>query len=283
MSSVKKEETTKRNYDKEAKLQIEILEQKLREDYLTDFSQSENLATPNFGDVKQIQRRPETETKTCIPSDAKVILENWMYEHRLYCYPTKMEKQVLSYQTGLSVQKISNWFINSRRRILPKVLQKEGKSADNFTISRKKKEPAAETTLVAKYFAAFNDATSLVDYASQEEEKLIDQSSIFYGNDVKYERTFSWPGYGSEQQVVSPFTEPYAENLKLSYQAMAKEIQQDEGEEDNEQQTSKSNSGQAAIEDLQAFTPSSTFVSRGILYDDKTKSKCIYIVINSPS
>lgn len=128
MSFQKKEKNSKRNYDKEAALQIKILEQKSREEYLSLFSQREDSLAPNFDDVAQIKRRSETESKTCIPSNAKAILEKWMYEHRLYCYPTKLEKQALSYDTGLSVQKISNWFINSRRRTLPKVLGTEGKS-----------------------------------------------------------------------------------------------------------------------------------------------------------
>lgn len=283
MSFVKKEKSTNRNYDKEAELQIKILEQKSREDYLVHFSQSENLTTTtNFGNEMQSRRRPETDTKTSIPTNAKVILEKWMYEHRLYCYPTKAEKQALSYETGLSVQKISNWFINSRRRTLPKVLQTEGKSADDFTISRKKKNPDVAATTATNCFAALNDATSLADYANQEEEKVIDQSSIFYGKDFNIEITPS----SVPQEIVRPSIEPCSENLKASYQAMAEKIQQEE--EWEEQQGSISNSSQAVVEAQQASEPqsltsaSSTFLSRGILYDEATKSKCLYIVINSP-
>lgn len=281
MSVVKKEKNYNRNYDKEAKLQIKILEQKSREDYLINFSESEILTTPNFSNEMKFKRRPEADTKTCIPSNAKLILEKWMYEHRLYCYPTKAEKQALSLETGLSLQKISNWFINSRRRILPKVLQTEGKSAHNFTISRKRKNPDDATTLMTNCFTALNDATSLADYAYQEEEKIIDQSSIF---NIDITPSSSCDD-SALQGIVVPYNERYAESLKSSYKAMAKEIQQDEEEQ---QQISESNSNQAAIEAQQALEPqplppSSTFVSRGILYDKATNSKCIYIVINSPS
>lgn len=282
MSFVEKEKSTKRNFDKEAKLQIKILEQKSREDYLTYFSESENSTTSNFGNVLHCKRCSETDTKTCIPSNAKAILEKWMYEHRLYCYPTKEEKGALSLQTGLSLQKISNWFINSRRRILPKLLETEGKSAQNFTISRKNKKLDVATTSMVSCFAAFNDdATSFADYANQEEEKINDQSSIF-----NIDITPSSPSCDSVSHgIVVSHVEPYVESLKSSYAAMAKEIQQ---EEEKQQQRSKSNNSPAAMEAQQALEPqslppSSTFVSRGILYDKATDSKCIYIIINSPS
>lgn len=84
--------------------------------------------------------------KLHMPSRAKRILENWMYDHRFYCYPSKTEKQMLSIETSLTVQKISNWFINSRRRLLPKMLEKEGRDSIDFTITRKKGKTAREST-----------------------------------------------------------------------------------------------------------------------------------------
>ena len=46
------------------------------------------------------------------------ILKDWLVEHIDHPYPTEEEKGILSVQTGLSLNQISNWFINARRRIL---------------------------------------------------------------------------------------------------------------------------------------------------------------------
>lgn len=120
MNVQQKRKYTKRNFDQEADFQIKILEQKAREDFLENFSQFEETA-PRIEEVSSGSQREEVETKVYIPAQAKSLLEKWMYDHRLYCYPTKAEKQALALETGLSIQKISNWFINSRRRMLPKV------------------------------------------------------------------------------------------------------------------------------------------------------------------
>lgn len=73
-----------------------------------------------------------------IPPEAKQILDKWMFNHRFYCYPSKTEKQQLSLATNLSVQRISNWFVNSRRRILPKMIENDGKNVSDFIITRKR-------------------------------------------------------------------------------------------------------------------------------------------------
>lgn len=104
---------TTRNFEQEAKFQIKLLEQKARENFLDNFSQNEDITMKIVPTVKLTQREA-TKTKTYISSASKMILEKWMYEHRLYCYPTKAEKNALAKETGLSLQTISNWFINSR-------------------------------------------------------------------------------------------------------------------------------------------------------------------------
>lgn len=280
MSFVKKGKSSKRNYDKEADLQVKILEQKSREDYLMLLSEDSTF-TPDFGHAGgELQQSYETDTKACIPKNAKEILEKWMYDHRLYCYPSKCEKQALSLATGLSVQKISNWFINSRRRTLPKVLEMEGKSADDFTISRKKKNrvEAAATTTVSNYLSTFNDFSSLADYANQEESKIIDQSNIFYGDD--FNAFDSMPQNGLQELAV-PHIEPYTENLQSSYQAMAEKIQKGEKEEKGHNSNWLN---PAKVKSQQASEPqsSSLHAVRGILYDQATKSKCLFILIDSP-
>lgn len=139
---------TNRNRKRNSTQGIEInqdFHQKQREQFLMDFSQSDEFIDNQPSLTSSFDSYPDeiennTSTKLHMPSKAKQILERWMYEHRFYCYPTKTEKQMLSIKTNLNVQKISNWFINSRRRLLPKMLQKEGQDSVDFTISRKKRK-----------------------------------------------------------------------------------------------------------------------------------------------
>ncbi|KAF2181233.1 homeobox protein, partial [Zopfia rhizophila CBS 207.26] len=50
-----------------------------------------------------------------IPKGAKDILATWFNAHRNFPYPTKDEKIYLCNQTGLSINKVSDWFDNRRR------------------------------------------------------------------------------------------------------------------------------------------------------------------------
>lgn len=49
------------------------------------------------------------------------ILRQWLEANANHPYPTEEEKQTLSTYTGLNMTQINNWFINARRRILPKI------------------------------------------------------------------------------------------------------------------------------------------------------------------
>lgn len=250
MSIPQKRKYNKRNFDQEAEFQIKILEQKAREDFLINFSQFEDTMG-KMVDTTKLQRREDIETKVYIPAKAKSILEKWMYDHRLYCYPTKTEKQELALQTGLSVQKISNWFINSRRRMLPKMLETEGRNPINFTISRKKKKNAVTT--VSNETAVSSITNQLSNYAIDEESKIIDQNSIFFGNEIETDE--QQRNYDKIlQEIIVPYTETDDEDSKQSFQT-ASEYQMD-----------------------QSFNR----VTRGILYDQATQSKCFFIIVNSP-
>lgn len=260
MTSLPKRKYTKRNFDQEAELQIQILEQKAREDFLTTFSQCDESSSKII-DTNKSESSGYIESKVYIPAKAKTILEKWMYEHRLYCYPTKTEKQALALETGLSVQKISNWFINSRRRMLPKMLETEGKDPINFTISRKKKKSAMVASKVGNNDGVRMYATnSLSDYAIQEESKIIDQGSIFFGNDFEADNQQQPSNSAFEaivQDVIVPYVEPEDEESKSSYQTTIDQHHEAEAQ--------------------------LGCVARGILYDQATQSKCFFVVINSPN
>mmetsp|Transcript_1155 Transcript_1155/g.1586 ORF Transcript_1155/g.1586 Transcript_1155/m.1586 type:complete len:283 (+) Transcript_1155:130-978(+) len=58
-----------------------------------------------------------------LPKAATNLLKKWIFDHLFHPYPTEEEKTTLSIQTGLSLNQISNWFINARRRILQPMLE----------------------------------------------------------------------------------------------------------------------------------------------------------------
>ncbi|CAA0821986.1 BEL1-like homeodomain protein 11 [Striga hermonthica] len=52
-----------------------------------------------------------------LPDTSVTILRAWLFEHFLHPYPNDSEKLMLSTQTGLSKNQVSNWFINARVRL----------------------------------------------------------------------------------------------------------------------------------------------------------------------
>lgn len=66
-----------------------------------------------------------------LPDRSVNILRAWMFEHFLNPYPSDADKYLLSRQTGLSKNQVSNWFINARVRLwkpmVEEMYQKEAK------------------------------------------------------------------------------------------------------------------------------------------------------------
>ncbi|KAJ0694593.1 putative transcription factor Homeodomain-TALE-BEL family [Helianthus annuus] len=52
-----------------------------------------------------------------LPERSVNILRSWLFEHFLHPYPSDADKHLLSRQTGLSRNQVSNWFINARVRL----------------------------------------------------------------------------------------------------------------------------------------------------------------------
>lgn len=53
-----------------------------------------------------------------LPKPVTDLLRSWLLDHASHPYPTEDEKRSLCSMTGLTLQQVSNWFINARRRIL---------------------------------------------------------------------------------------------------------------------------------------------------------------------
>jgi len=58
-----------------------------------------------------------------LPKASTNILKKWLYDHLFHPYPTEEEKKMLESRTGMTLNQISNWFINARRRILQPMLE----------------------------------------------------------------------------------------------------------------------------------------------------------------
>ncbi|KAI8378933.1 homeobox KN domain-containing protein, partial [Blakeslea trispora] len=57
-----------------------------------------------------------------LPKTVTAVLKQWLVEHCRNPYPIEAEKTSLKDKTGLTLNQISNWFINARRRLLPQIL-----------------------------------------------------------------------------------------------------------------------------------------------------------------
>ncbi|KAI9248986.1 Homeodomain-like protein [Helicostylum pulchrum] len=63
-----------------------------------------------------------------LPKSVTAILKQWLIDHCRHPYPTEEEKRSLRLKTNLTLNQISNWFINARRRILPLILSSPNNS-----------------------------------------------------------------------------------------------------------------------------------------------------------
>lgn len=69
-----------------------------------------------------------------LPERSVNVLRAWLFEHFLHPYPSEADKHLLSRQTGLSKNQVSNWFINARVRLwkpmVEEMYQQETKEAE---------------------------------------------------------------------------------------------------------------------------------------------------------
>jgi hypothetical protein len=77
----------------------------------------------NVDDFTRSHTEDHKKRRGNLPKTATNLLKKWLMEHLYHPYPTEDEKGILSHQTSLSMNQISNWFINARRRILQPMLE----------------------------------------------------------------------------------------------------------------------------------------------------------------
>ncbi|KAI8379742.1 homeobox KN domain-containing protein [Radiomyces spectabilis] len=74
-----------------------------------------------------------------LPKPVTAILKQWLIDHCDNPYPTEDEKDELKHVTGLTLNQISNWFINARRRILPLIIQQEDNHGPSVALPGKRR------------------------------------------------------------------------------------------------------------------------------------------------
>ncbi|XP_017823841.4 homeobox protein TGIF2LX [Callithrix jacchus] len=117
-------------------------------------AQDTSIMSRNNADIGKPLALPRRRSKPKgnLPAESVKILRDWMYKHRFRAYPSEAEKLMLSEKTNLSFSQVSNWFINARRRILPKMLGWSGK--DSFVNQEMGKEDNDNHLQGTDYFVA---------------------------------------------------------------------------------------------------------------------------------
>eukprot|EP01121_Diplochlamys_sp_Union-15-3_P019665 TRINITY_DN7475_c0_g1_i1.p1 TRINITY_DN7475_c0_g1~~TRINITY_DN7475_c0_g1_i1.p1 ORF type:complete len:197 (+),score=22.07 TRINITY_DN7475_c0_g1_i1:116-706(+) len=99
--------------------------------YDTNIKHSDLTLDKYFSEISYDESSPNIEIPAkkrvakSLPKEATKILLQWLSEHKHDPYPTELEKKELSKKTNLNLSQICNWFINARRRKLPKLLKAE--------------------------------------------------------------------------------------------------------------------------------------------------------------
>ena len=95
---------------------------------VTPFQQFLNIALPEDTLQRVLQEDPEDSSggictnrskQSRFPPESVAILKIWLEKHMKNPYPTSQEKIELAAMAHLSVQQVSNWFVNYRQRQLP--------------------------------------------------------------------------------------------------------------------------------------------------------------------
>ncbi|KAI8342650.1 Homeodomain-like protein [Chlamydoabsidia padenii] len=101
-----------------------------------------------------------------LPKQVTEFLKQWLVLHKQHPYPSEKEKIDLAKQTGLTVNQISNWFINARRRILQPMLESEGLqhhlsfySADSLLLEQQNKRRQLDIYAYQGFADTYSDDT----------------------------------------------------------------------------------------------------------------------------
>ncbi|CAO3609174.1 unnamed protein product [Mucor hiemalis] len=80
------------------------------------------MDSPKKSSKKKSTKDVNKKRRGNLPKSVTAILRQWLVDHSKHPYPTEEEKRLLRIETNLTLNQISNWFINARRRILPLIM-----------------------------------------------------------------------------------------------------------------------------------------------------------------
>ncbi|XP_052202138.1 BEL1-like homeodomain protein 4 [Diospyros lotus] len=127
-----------------------------------------------------------------LPERSVNILRAWLFEHFLHPYPSDADKHLLSRQTGLSKNQVSNWFINARVRLWKPMVEEmyqEDVSAEQHQHQDQEQETQpihhgnpTTTTLQALVPLVANNSVSKIKVGVEQKDPSINRDHHSSGN-----------------------------------------------------------------------------------------------------
>ncbi|KAG0030167.1 hypothetical protein BGZ81_002982 [Podila clonocystis] len=126
----------------------------------------ETEPSSSAGGDAQNNMDPNRKRRGNLPKSVTSVLKNWLVHNAIHPYPTEDEKIKLAEATHLSLNQISNWFINARRRILQPILVEAAAAAvagtdapmENVLIVRKGKGSRMQVEMEASTHSSSSGA-----------------------------------------------------------------------------------------------------------------------------
>ncbi|KAF9932177.1 hypothetical protein BGZ67_004874 [Mortierella alpina] len=130
-----------------------------------------NTTTNNSNAANTGNMDPNRRRRGNLPKSVTSVLKTWLVQNAIHPYPTEEEKMRLSEETHLSMNQISNWFINARRRILQPILVEAAAAAvagtdapvENVLIVRKGKGSRMQVEMESASASSSSTATATLN------------------------------------------------------------------------------------------------------------------------